>query len=232
MVITYTATQPACDQSCINTILQSAEVVTAVDDSQQVQIGERAIISLFGVLHRRAGRLVPDRKVRRELHPLLRMFVCNLVIHFKSTGELDDFNLTNIVTALSLADRHSEASHGPVDHSTLIRRPNPTHPDADDYFVVGREGRINDPTCPMTRLAAHPSEMANIPKEQLDVFYGFYHARQADPLRDAPRIRVEEFGSLVPREIRENVVLEEAFTDVCLSDGAWELYHRKVAARL
>ncbi|UCC44775.1 MAG: hypothetical protein JSU65_02275, partial [Candidatus Zixiibacteriota bacterium] len=118
MVITYKTTQPECDQSCIDTISQSTEVVTAVDDSLQVQTGERAIVSLFGVLHRRAGRLVPDRRVRRKLHPLLRKFVCNLVMHFKSAGELDDFNLTNIITALSLADRHGEASHGSVDHST------------------------------------------------------------------------------------------------------------------
>jgi len=151
-------------------------------------------------------------------------------MYFKNAGEIDDFNLTNIVTALSLADRHSEAFHGSVDHSTLIRRPNPTQPDADDYFVVGREGRINDPACPMKRLAAHPSEMSQAPREQLDVFFGFFHARQADPKRDAPKIRVEDFGTLVPHEIREDPVMEEAFTDVCLSDGAWELYQRTIAA--
>jgi hypothetical protein len=214
----------------MDTISKPAEVVTGVNDSFQMRTGERAIASLFSVLHRRTVRLVPDRKLRQRLHPLLRKFVCNLVMYFENAGELDDFNFTNIVTALYLADRHSEAAHGTVDHSTLIRRPNPTQPDADDYFVVGREGRVDDPVCPMKRLAAHPSEMSLVPKEQLDVFFGFFHARQAAPLRGAPRIRVEDFGALVPREIRKDPILEEAFTDVCLSDGAWELYRRKVAA--
>lgn len=150
-------------------------------------------------------------------------------MHFKNAGELDDFNLTNIVTALSLADRHSEASHGPVDYSTLIRRPNPLHPDSDDYFVVGREGKIDDPECPIKRLVAYPSEISGMPREQLEVFFGFYHARQSDPSRSAPRIRVDDFVNLVPYEIREDPELEEAFTDVCLSDGAWELYQRKGA---
>jgi hypothetical protein len=151
-------------------------------------------------------------------------------MHFKRAGDLDEFNLTNIVTALSLADSHSEASHGSVDHSTLIRRPNPTQSDTDSYFVVGREGRANDPACPLKRLASDPSEIAQMPREQLDVFYGFYHARLLNPARSAPKIRVEDFADLVPREIREDPVLEEAFTDVCLSDGAWELYQRKIAA--
>lgn len=229
MVITFRTSQPDCDQSCLDTISRSAEVVTEVDESLQVRTGERAIAALFNVLHRRAGRLVPDRWVRQRLHPLLRKFVCNLVMYFKNAGELDDFNLTNIVTALTLADRHSEASHGPVDFSTLIRRPNPLGPDSDDYFVVGREGRIDDPECPIKRLVAQPSEISQVPREQLEVFFGFYHARQLDPSRSAPRIRVDDFVKLVPHEIKEDPALEEAFTDVCLSDGAWELYQRKVA---
>jgi hypothetical protein len=49
-------------------------------------------------------------------------------------------------------------------------------------------------------------------------------------MRGAPKIRVEDFSELVPLEIRSDPVLEEAFTDVCLSDGAWELYQRRVAA--
>jgi hypothetical protein len=151
-------------------------------------------------------------------------------MYFKNAGELDDYVLTNIITALSLADRHSEASHGTVDFSTLIRRPNPTQPDSEDYFVVGREGRVDDPACPMRRLATQPSEVSRVPREQLEVFFGFYHARRPDPERGAPRIRVEDFRDLVPPEIRADSALEEAFTDVCLSDGAWELYRRKVAA--
>lgn len=232
MVITQKACQPDCDESCIDTISQPIEIVTSVDDSFQAETGERTIASLFSVLHRRAYRLVPDREIRQRLHPLLRKFVCNLVMYFKSAGELDDFNLVNIVTALSVADRHSEAAPGVVDHSTLIRRPNPTQPEADDYFVVGRAGKVDDPACPLKRLAAHPTELSRVPREQRDVFFGFFHARQADPKRDAPRIRVEEFRSLIPREIRDNALLEEAFTDVCFSDGAWELYQRKVAAGL
>ena len=90
----------------------------------------------------------------------------------------------------------------------------------------GREGRADDPACPMKLLAADPAKMAQIPLEQLNVFFGFHHARRPDPARGAPRIGVEDFRGLVPREIRSDPELEEAFTDVCLSDGAWELYQR------
>ena len=222
--------QPECDQSCIATIQRTATIVTGIDESLGVHTGDRAILNLFKILHRRSHRLVPYSTTRRRLNPLLRKFVCNLVMYFKDTGQLDDYTLTNIITALSLADSHGEALHGTTDYSTLIRRPNPVHPDSDDYFVIGREGRVDDPACPMKQLEAGPTEMAQVPREQLSVFFGFYHARQADPSRGAPRIRVEDFRGLVPRGIRSDLVLEEAFTDVCLSDGAWELYQRKIAA--
>jgi hypothetical protein len=230
MVITDKIQQPECNQSCIATIKQTATIVTGLDEALRIHKGDRAILTLFNVLHRRAGRLAADTATRRRLNPLLRKFVCNLVMYFKDAGELDDFTLTNIITALSLADNYGAASHGIMDYSTLIRRPNPAHPDSENYFVVGREGRLDDPGCPMKRLEARPSEMSQIPREQLDVFFGFYHARQLDPARSAPKIHVEDFCDLVPREIRTDPVLEEAFTDVCLSDGAWELYQRNIAA--
>jgi hypothetical protein len=151
-------------------------------------------------------------------------------MYFRDSGQLDDFTLTNIVTALSLSDSHGEVSYGTTDYSTLIRRPNPTHPDSDDYFVVGREGRVDDPACPMKQLEAHPEAISQIPREQLSVFFGFFHARQSDSSRGAPKIRVEDFRDLLPLDIRTDPVLEEAFTEVCLSDGAWELYQWKIAA--
>jgi hypothetical protein len=230
MVISEKTPQPECDQNCISTIKRSATIVTGLDESLSAYTDDRAILSLFSVLHKRAGRLVRDKMTRRRLNPLLRKFVCNLVKYFNDMGELDDFTLTNIITALSLADNHSKASHGIMDHSTLIRRPNPAHPDSDEYFVIGREGRVDDPSCPMKQLDANPTEISQIPREQLAVFFGFYHARQRDPKRGAPRIRVDDFRDLVPREIRTDDELEEAFTEVCLSDGAWELYQRKIAA--
>jgi len=219
-----------CDQACISTIKKTATIVTGLDEALEVQTGKRAIRELFIILHKRARRLVRDRTTRQRLNPLLRKFVCNLVMYFNDTGELDDFTLANIVTALSLADNHGETELGTTDYSTLIRRPNPVLPDSDDYFIVGREGRIDDPSCPIKRLDANPAEMSQTPREQLSVYYGFYHARRSEPERGAPRIRVEDFRGLIPPEIGTDTLLEEAFTDVCLSDGAWELYHRKVAA--
>jgi hypothetical protein len=35
---------------------------------------------------------------------------------------------------------------------------------------------------------------------------------------------------LVPEEIYSNSILEESFLDVVFSDGAWELYQRKLTA--
>lgn len=229
-VNSFGASQPQCDQNCMATMMRTATIVTGLDESLKVQTGERAILTLFKVLHRRARRLVPDMSTRRRLNPLLRKFVCNLVMYFNNSGELDDFMLTNIITALSLADCHGKASHGTIDYCTFIRRPNPVHSDSDDYFVVGREGKLDDPECPIKQLEAYSEENSQIPREQLSMFFGFYYARRQDQSRGAPRIRLEDFGKLVPRQIRTDPVLEEAFTDVCLSDGAWELYQRKVAA--
>jgi len=151
-------------------------------------------------------------------------------MYFRDAGKLDDFTLTNIITALSLADNHSEAPYGTIDYSTLIRRPNPINSDSDEFFVVGREGRIEDPGCPMKLLTEQSQKISQIPKEQLKVFLGFYYARNLNPMRGAPKIPVDDFRNLVPNEIRSNPLLEEAFTDVCLSDGAWELVQQKVAA--
>jgi len=219
-----------CDQGCIATINKAATIVTGLDESRNACTGNRTILSVFKVLHWRALRLVPDKSVRRRLNPLLREFVCNLVRYFRDSGDLDDFTLANIITALSFADSHGAAAHGTDDYSTLIRRPNPAHPDSDDYFVVGREGRIDDPACPMKQLEANPETISRISPEQLKVFFGFYHARHQDPSRGAPKIRVEDFRNLVPPEIRTDPALEDAFTEVCLSDGAWDLYQRKIAA--
>ena len=230
MVFSFNTPQPECDQSCIATIKRSATIVTGLDESLYVYTGDRAIRTLFNVLHRRTGRLVRDKTTRRRLNPLLRKFVCNLVMYFKDSGKLDDFTLTNIITALSLADSHGKTSYGTIDYSTLIRRPNPAHPESEDYFVMGREGWANDPACPIKQLNERATELSQIPREQLSVLYGFYHARQPDPARGAPKIRIEDFRELVPPEIRADRMTEEAFTDVCLSDGAWELYQRKIAA--
>lgn len=230
MNIINNSQQIDCDQSCIAIIKKTATIVTGLDEAFHYQTGDRTILSLFRVLHRRAVRIVHNKITRRRLNPFLRKFVCNLVMYFRDSGELDDFTLTNIAAALSFADSHGKAPHGTMDYSTLIRRPNPTHPDSDNYFVIGREGRVDDPECPIKQLEANPETILQIPPEQLGVFFGFYHARQKDPERGAPRIRVKDFSNLVPSEIKADPVLEEAFTDVCLSDGAWELYQRKIAA--
>jgi len=79
-------------------------------------------------------------------------------------------------------------------------------------------------------MDADPTEMSQMQREQLSVIFGFYHARRPDPARGAPKIPVRDFRDLVPSEIRTDPLLEEAFTDVCLSDGAWELYQLKIAA--
>lgn len=229
MNIINNSSQLDCDKNCIAIVKKDATIVTGLDEAFQYRTGDRTILSLFRVLHRRAFRLVHDKTTRRRLNPLLMKFVCNLVMYFRDSGELDDFTLINIVTALSLADSHDKAPHGIMEYSTLIRRPNPTHQDSDDYFVIGREGRIDDPDCPIKQLRANPETILQTPQEQLSVFIGFYHARRSDPERGAPRICIEDFRNLVPPEIKADPELEEAFTDVCLSDGAWELYQRKIA---
>jgi hypothetical protein len=143
---------------------------------------------------------------------------------------MGEYVMTNIMTALATADTHGEGPHGTEDYSTFIRRFNPTDPDTDRFFVVGRAGNINDPKCPLRELEGDIESLSEIPSAQLHMFYAFHHARSMDATRGAPRIPVDDFWRLVPDEIKSDQVLEEAFLDVCFSDGAWELYQLKLAA--
>ena len=62
------------------------------------------------------------------------------------------------------------------------------------------------------------------------MFRAFHLSRSMDTARAAPRIPVDDFLCLVPGEVKGDPVLEEAFMDVCFSDGAWELYQFRQAA--
>lgn len=209
---------------------RSLLIVTAVGEGGKPVLGERTIDKLLEVLCRRANRLVEERDTRERLRPAFREFVNNIVEYFDDSGELDEYVMTNIMTALATSDNHGPSCHGVEDYSTLIRRPNPTDPDTDRYFVIGREGRINDPSCPLEELEKNSERLAGIPPAQLHMFRAFHYARSKDVTRGAPRIPVEDLRALVPKEIKNDPVLEEAFLDVCFSDGAWELYQLKLAA--
>jgi hypothetical protein len=206
------------------------KIVTGLNDDRTPLLEERTTDKLLEVLCRRANRLVDDRETCERLRPAFREFVYNVIGYFEHTGELDDYTLANIKTALVTADNHGPSNHGVEDYSTFIRRLNPTDPETDRYFVVGREGNISDPGCPMKQLENNNEMLANIPTAQLHMFQAFYYARSQDVTRGAPRIPVEDFEVLVPEEIKSDPVLEEAFLDVVFSDGAWELYQLKLAA--
>ena len=64
----------------------------------------------------------------------------------------------------------------------------------------------------------------------MHMFRTYHHARSKDVTRNVPKIPVQDFSNLVPDEIMNDPVLEEAFLDVCFSDGAWDLYQLKLAA--
>jgi len=205
-------------------------IVTCLKEDGTPLLEERTVDKLLEVLCRRANRLVEDRETCEKLRPAFREFVNNVVGYFDASGDLDEYTLINIMTALVTADDHGPGSHGVEDYSTFIRRLNPTDPDADGFFIVGREGRIDDPGCPMGELERNAEGLEHIPAAQLHMFQAFYYARSRDVSRGAPRIPVEDFGRLVPGGIRKDPVLEEAFLDVVFSDGAWELYQLKLAA--
>ncbi len=172
--------------------------------------------------------VVHDLEIAGRLKPLLGRFVCKVVSHFAATGRLDRYVHANILTALLTADNHGQARHGVEDYSTFVRRPNPTHVDADRYFIIGRSGTLSDTDCPLNALGQAKTELLGIPRAKLHMFYAFHHARSRDVERGAPKIPVDQFLELIPEEIRTDAALEEAFLDVCLSDGAWELYQLHV----
>jgi hypothetical protein len=178
----------------------------------------------------RANRLIGDQETCEKLKPSFREFIHNIVGYFNDSGEMDEYVMRNIMTALATADTHGEGPHGIEDYSTFIRRLNPTDPDADRFFVVGRAGSINDPECPLRELEGDIETLSEIPPAQLHMFHAFHHARSMDVTRGAPRIPVDDLWRLLPDEIKGDSVLEEAFLDVCFSDGAWELYQVKLAA--
>jgi hypothetical protein len=205
-------------------------IVTGLESDRTPVLEERTVDGVLEVLCRRANRLVKDREIREALRPALKTFVHNVVGYFRDSGELDDYTTANILTALITADSHGPSQHGVEDYSTFIRRLNPTDPNADTYFVIGRAGRINDPDCPLKEMEQQGSGLSNVPAAQLHMFHAFHYARSIDTGRDAPKIQVEDFRSLVPQEIVGESALEEAFLEVCFSDGAWELYQLKLAA--
>jgi hypothetical protein len=205
-------------------------IVTGLDDDRRGFLEESSIDRLILTLCSRADRLITARETAEQLKPLLGEFTYNIVGYFNESGEMDEYVMTNIMTALATADAHGEGPDGIEEFSTFIRRLNPTDPDTDRFFVVGRAGRISDPECPLGELEAETDTLSEVPLRQLHMFYAYHHARSLDTTRDAPRIPAEDFSRLVPDEIRRDPMLEEAFLDVCLSDGAWELYQLKLAA--
>lgn len=209
---------------------RGAKVVTGLGPDRTAILETRTIDSLLNVLCRRAHRLVGDPEVCERLRPSFRQFVRNMVGYFEERGELDEYVLINIMTALATADNHGPGIHDVEDYSTLIRRLNPTEPASDSYFIIGREGSVGDPGCPLHGMDRPGLALAQAPEGQLHMFLAFYHARSRDVTRGAPRIPVDVFRRLIPGEIANDSELECAFLDVCFSDGAWELYQLKLAA--
>ena len=209
---------------------QRLRVVTGLDGDRRAVLEETSIDELLQTLCNRTHRLIGDQETCQKLKPSFREFIYNIVGYFKDSGEMDEYAMTNIMTALATADTHGEGPYGIEDYSTFIRRLNPTDPHTDRFFVVGRAGSINDPECPLRELEGDNEKMSEIPRAQLHMFYAFHHARSMDVTRGAPRIPVDDFWKLVPDQIKADPVLEEAFLDVCFSDGAWELYQLKCAA--
>ncbi len=205
------------------------KIVTEVGADGVAVLEARTIDRLLGVLFRRANRLVTDAKMCEKLKPLLREFVFNIIEYFDDTGDLDEYVMTNIMTALATSDSHGPGPHGVEDYSTFIRRLNPTDVDSDSYFIIGRAGRITDPGCPLKALE-NKQWRSRIPYQQLVMFHAFRYARSKDQARDAPRIPVWDLRRLIPEAINADSILEEAFVDVVFSDGAWELYQLRLAA--
>ncbi|OGR10355.1 MAG: hypothetical protein A2341_22830 [Deltaproteobacteria bacterium RIFOXYB12_FULL_58_9] len=206
---------------------QKVPVVIGLGEDRKAILGEETIDNLLMVLCQRAHRLVDDPSTCERLRPAFGKFLHNVVEHFNNSGELDDYTLTNIMTALVTADNRGPAKHGMEDYSTLIRCLNPTDPDAGKYFIIGREGSINDPECPLNEMQNNGVGLERVPAAQLHMFYAFYYARAMDVSRGAPKILVDDFFALIPEEILDDPTLEEALLDVCFSDGAWELYQMR-----
>jgi hypothetical protein len=199
-------------------------VVIGVDHNLRPLLKEIALSSLLKVLYVRARRLVRNHEIREQLQEPLYEFVYNIVQYFASRQMLDNYTLTNLATALICADAHGTGHAGPEDFSTFIRRLNPTDPGTDSFFILGREGKADDPQCPIRTMDR--ADLQLLSDAQLHMYLAFYHARLMNAERGAPRIPIDDIWGLIPQTITNQPILEEAFLDVCFSDGAWELYHR------
>jgi hypothetical protein len=219
-----------CDEGCRTLLRRKLPVVTSIDETGRAIVRQRNIDTLLAVLERRSRRLVASRETRERLRPGLRRFVCNIVTYFDDRKLLDDVQLSSIMAALVTADDHNRAPQGVVDHSTFIRILNPTDPESDEYFIIGRAGKLSDAACPLSELEGHQGGLPRIPRSQLHMFRAFHFSRSMDATKGAPRIPVGDFLRLVPEEVKSDPVLGEAFMDVCFSDGAWELYQLRQAA--
>jgi hypothetical protein len=204
------------------------QIVTGIGDNGEAVLEERTFDKLLNVLYLRADRMINHHDTCEKLRPALRKLVSNVVEYFIQSGEIDDYVMTNIMTALATADSHGFSDHGIEDYSTFIRRLNPSDVNSDRYFLIGRAGSINDQKCPLEKIEKNSEYLSTMPKAKLYMFHAFHHARSKDVSRGAPRIPVEDFMLLIPGEIYGDPSLEEAFLDVAFSDGAWELYQRKL----
>lgn len=206
------------------------QIVIGIRDNGEALLEERTVDKLLDILYLRADRLIHHHETCEKLRPALRKFVSRIVEYFTETGEMDDYVLVNIMAALVTADCHGFSDHGVEDYSTFIRRLNPSDVNSDRYFLVGRAGSINDQKCPLQEMEKNSDYLSKTPKARLHMFHAIHHARSKDVSRGAPRIPAEDFMRLVPEEIYGDPSLEEAFLDAAFSDGAWELYQRKLTA--
>lgn len=213
-----------------NPLEEKLIIVTGLEEDGKALLEEKTVDELLETLYRRAYRLVKDPTTCKRLEPGLREFVINIVEYFNDSTKLDEYVLMNIMTALATADCYGLGRYDIEDYSTFIRRLNPTDPDTSKYFVIGRAGSLNHSDCPLEEMEGNSDNQAGIPLAQMHMFRAFHYARLKDITRDAPKIPVQDFSDLVPDEIMSDPVLEEAFLDVCFSDGAWDLYQLKLAA--
>jgi hypothetical protein len=168
---------------------------------------------------------------REQVRTVVKEFVNNVVAYFQAR-EMDDYMLANLLTALLCSNKKGEPmimgkmSFG-EHYSTFIRVPDLGTEDHEKFFVVGRDGDVEE--CVLSSNEVMDNISRNSPL--LFVYTAFKDVRDREDGNGAPRIPRADMVELVPAAVRGDEDLFETFSEVCLSDWAYANLYKDLFMR-
>jgi hypothetical protein len=179
----------------------------------------------------RINDVTKNNKERDQLRAITEEFVHNVVTYFQTKG-MDDYTLANLLTALLCSNKKGQPmTMGKMSfgehYSTFIRVPDVGTEDHEEFFVVGRDGDVEDCVLSSKEVVDKISRNSQL----LFVYTAFKDVRDREDGNGSPRIPRADMIELVPAAVRGDEELFELFAEVCLSDGAYANLYKDLFMR-